>query len=147
MSSVPNYVGTTSQVGTVHAPNYIGHNTHFSLLPSTVIHPVAPVAPANSPPLHAQGVQTFVYPAASDQPLHIRQSTYDQVDAFDKYQDKMYRSQMELPTDYAPAFAPGFFDRPTDETTVPYDPMDQYAEQFLKHNELFQMKVMRAPSS
>jgi hypothetical protein len=130
MSSIPNYVGTPAQVNVTHDPEYLGQ-----------------AVPQNVKPVH----HTMQHPSQHTQPFfqtapRTRSELFGSVQAHRVRQDQAYRNQLELRQDFAPTFAPGYFDRPIDETTHSYEPLTQYARDVLQHTPSYTMKIMRGPT-
>jgi hypothetical protein len=133
MSSVPNYVGTSSQVEAEQDIDYAGPNVHANIAPSV-----------DTSGVHAQDPRTFVYPVVSMDPMQKRQHTWDSVQQFNTMQDQMYKKNQLL--DFNPAFDPGTLDRPTFLDMEAEDPVNTYAENILRHSASFNLKIMRGPN-
>lgn len=130
MSSVPNYVGTSSQVQGEQDVDYMGPNVREKIAPSLQHTPV--------PELQPYVEYTSMEP--KDQLHHAHQSAQN----YQSLQDQLFMSQA-LDPNFNPGFVPGMMDRPVMLDYAPSDPLTEYAEHELKYNALFNLKVMRAP--
>ena len=133
-STVPNYVGAVD--APEHDPEHLGQ-----AVPQNIA--VRPKHIREGP--NDDMLRSFTPLNAHMTPMECRESTFKMVQDFNDARDQMFRSQMELPDDFAPSFSEGIFDRPRDERMEAADPFEQYARNELAYSASYILDT-RAPS-
>lgn len=130
-TTVPNYVGTSSEVQGSNNVEAVGANVHAKLAPKNVHYD----KPAPLPSM-------FVTPAPKNR-FEVTQEADDHAKTFRVAQDALFDIWPEN-VDKAMSTST-MLQRPTMPDLEPSDPFDEYADTMLKHNALFQIKIMRGP--
>ena len=133
MSSVPNYVGTASEVQSDHDVGSYGPNVPQRIAPPQLTFSAQP------------DPREFVHLQAPLEFLDQMRYTATMVQNHDDVQNQMFMSQA-LGPNFNPGFVPGAMDYPVLQDMEIADPFTEYAQNVLKHNALFNLNTMRAPN-
>lgn len=131
MSTVPNYVGTSSEVQGSNNVETVGANVQAKLAPKNVHYE----KPAPLPSL-------FVTPVPADRFEVAKQAEARAVE-FAASQDQMFNIWPENMDKSSQAS--DRLERPVMPDLEPSDPFEEYANTMLRHNAQFQLKIMRGP--
>lgn len=132
MSTVPNYVGTSSEVQGNNDVEVVGSNVQTKLAPKNVHYE----KPATLPSL-------FVTPVPKNR-LELAQEDGSREKEFQEAQDQLFEiwpKSMDASVQNI-----SMEDRPSLSDLEPNDPFMEYTTNMLQHNALFQLKIMRGPS-
>lgn len=130
-TTVPNYVGKSSEVQGSNHVEAVGANVQAKLAPKNVHYDKPPPLPSR-----------FVTPATKDR-FEVTQEAEDHAKTFVARQDALFDIWPEN-VDKSMSTST-MLERPTMPDLEPSDPFDEYANTMLKHNALFQIKIMRGP--
>jgi hypothetical protein len=133
MSTVPNYVGTSTEVQGTNNVEAVGQNVATKLGPKHVHY-------INS---DKQLPSLFVTPVAKNR-LEIAQEDAHEALRFSESQNQLFDI---WPSQLDDAWQPHVLDRAESMDNQPSDPFKEYSETMLRHNALFNIKIMRAPSN
>lgn len=128
MSTVPNYVGTTSEVQGTNNIEALGSNVNIKLGPKNVHYDKPEPLPS-----------LFVSPLPKDR-FEVAEIDKETTQAFASQQDKLFN---KWPENLKTSWVPGVLDYPIELDNEPKNAFDEYADTILRHNALFNLKILR----
>lgn len=131
MSTVPNYVGTSSEVQGSNNVEAVGANVQAKLAPKNVHYDKPSALPS-----------LFVTPVPRDR-FEVTKQAEARAMEFAASQDQLFKIWPEN-MDKSSQTSDGL-ERPGMPDLEPNDPFDEYADTMLRHNAQFQLKIMRGP--
>ena len=131
MSTVPNYVGTSSEVEGSNNVEAVGSNVQAKLAPKNVHYD----KPAALPSL-------FVTPVPADR-FEVTNEANAHAMNFAESQDQLFKIWPE-DMDKSSKTSDGL-ERPGMPDLEPSDPFEEYADTMLRYNAQFLLKIMRGP--